>query len=145
MQGFPFHDKPMKIAFSKNKSDIIAKEDGTFVKREKRQIKPEPKAEKIEGAAQPPPPKRQMIQQNQSQNAPHNILFAQGLPEDCTDEMLSMLFQQYQGYKEVRLIQAKKVAFIEYTDAMQAGVALQNLNGFKLTPEYPMSVSFAKK
>ena len=49
MQGFPFHDKPMKIAFSKNKSDTIAKEDGTFVKREKRQIKPEPKAEKMEG------------------------------------------------------------------------------------------------
>jgi RNA recognition motif-containing protein len=172
MQGFPFHDKPMvrshlflaflfvcvdtllllqKIAYSKNKSDIVAKEDGTYVKREKRQIKPEPKtepkAEKKEeagaGFAQPPPPKRPAVQQQN--NAPHNILFAEGLPDDCTDKMLIMLFQQYGGYKEVRLIQHKKVAFIDYADALQAGVALQNLNGFKLTPEHPMSVSYAKK
>jgi U2 small nuclear ribonucleoprotein B'' len=138
-----------KIAYSKNKSDVVAKEDGTYVKREKKQIKPEPKMEtKVEkreeataGFAQPPP--KRPVQQNQ--NAPHNILFAEGLPDDCTDQMLTMLFQQYGGYKEVRLIQAKKVAFIEYTDALQAGVALQNLNGFKLTPEHPMAVSFAKK
>ena len=39
MQGFPFYDKPMKIAYSKTKSDVIAKMDGTFVERKKK--KPE--------------------------------------------------------------------------------------------------------
>ena len=30
MQGFPFYDKPMRIAYSKLDSDIIAKMKGTF-------------------------------------------------------------------------------------------------------------------
>merc|ERR1712212_638570 len=30
MQGFPFYDKPMKIAYSKTDSDLIAKQKGTF-------------------------------------------------------------------------------------------------------------------
>lgn len=36
MQGYPFYDKPMRIAFAKSKSDVVAKRDGTFVPREKR-------------------------------------------------------------------------------------------------------------
>ena len=30
MQGFPFYDKPMRIAYSKGDSDIIAKMKGTY-------------------------------------------------------------------------------------------------------------------
>ena len=30
MQGFPFYDKPMRIAYAKGKSDVVAKADGTF-------------------------------------------------------------------------------------------------------------------
>ena len=30
MQGFPFYDKPMRIAFSRQDSDIISKMKGTF-------------------------------------------------------------------------------------------------------------------
>ena len=30
MQGFPFYDKPMRIAFSKTDSDAIAKMKGTY-------------------------------------------------------------------------------------------------------------------
>jgi len=33
MEGFNFYDKPMRVAFAKKKSDIIAKRDGTFVPR----------------------------------------------------------------------------------------------------------------
>ena len=134
----------------------MAKEDGSFVKREKRKIEAVPAPQPVHGPVpqpgqhqpvaaivQPPPPKRQApVRQN---NDPHNILFATGLPEDCTDQMLTMLFSQYVGYKEVRLIAAKKVAFIEFEDSIKAGIALQHLNGFKLTPEHPMSVTYAKK
>jgi U2 small nuclear ribonucleoprotein B'' len=141
-----------KIQFSKNKSDVVAKEDGSFVKREKRKIEqpapPQPAAPQQPGqpiaVAQPPPPKRQ-AQPRAQQNQPHNILFCQGLPDNCTDQMLVVLFTQYTGYKEVRLIAAKNVAFVEFEDSIQAGIALQQLNGFKLTPEQPMSVSYARK
>ena len=36
LQGFPFFDKPMKIAFAKTKADVIAKRDGTYVPRNRR-------------------------------------------------------------------------------------------------------------
>eukprot|EP00735_Rhodelphis_limneticus_P007741 TRINITY_DN20357_c0_g1::TRINITY_DN20357_c0_g1_i1::g.8499::m.8499 TRINITY_DN20357_c0_g1::TRINITY_DN20357_c0_g1_i1::g.8499 ORF type:complete len:137 (+),score=17.53,sp/O22922/RU2B1_ARATH/63.92/7e-43,RRM_5/PF13893.1/3.5e-12,RRM_1/PF00076.17/9.5e-11,RRM_6/PF14259.1/1.9e-05 TRINITY_DN20357_c0_g1_i1:38-448(+) len=32
MQGFPFYDKPMRIQFSRSKSDTVAKMDGTYEK-----------------------------------------------------------------------------------------------------------------
>ena len=95
-------------------------------------------------ATQPPAPKRQAPARAQ-QNQPHNILFCQGLPDNSTDQMLVVLFTQYTGYKEVRLIAPKNVAFVEFEDSVQAGIALQQLNGFKLTPEQPMSVSYARK
>lgn len=42
MQGFPFYDKPMRIAYSKSDSDIIAKVKGTFKERPKKIRPPKP-------------------------------------------------------------------------------------------------------
>jgi len=36
MQGFPYYDRPMRIAFAKTKSDPISKRDGSFKPREKK-------------------------------------------------------------------------------------------------------------
>jgi U2 small nuclear ribonucleoprotein B'' len=36
------------------------------------------------------------------QAPPNKILFVQNLPEATTGQMLSMLFQQFPGFKEVR-------------------------------------------
>lgn len=35
LQGFPLYNKPMRIAYARSKSDVIAKKDGTFVERPK--------------------------------------------------------------------------------------------------------------
>lgn len=42
LQNFPLFNKPMRIAFAKTKSDVIAKEDGTFVPRPKNNLKQDP-------------------------------------------------------------------------------------------------------
>lgn len=42
MQGFPFYDKPMRIAYSKSDSDLIAKVKGTFKERPKKIRPPKP-------------------------------------------------------------------------------------------------------
>lgn len=42
MQGFPFYDKPMRIAYSKTDSDIVAKIKGTFKERPKKVKPPKP-------------------------------------------------------------------------------------------------------
>ncbi|CAK0906971.1 unnamed protein product, partial [Prorocentrum cordatum] len=53
LQGFPFLDKPMRIAYARTKSDVVALEDGTYKPRVKGEpAKPEPKK-----APQPAKPK----------------------------------------------------------------------------------------
>lgn len=42
MQGFPFYDKPMRIAYSKTDSDVIAKLKGTYKERPKKVKQPKP-------------------------------------------------------------------------------------------------------
>lgn len=60
--------------------------------------------------------------------------------------MLQLLFVQYPGFKEVRMIEAKPgIAFVEYEDEVQAGMAMQHLQGFKITAQNPMSITYAKK
>ncbi|OAY81346.1 U1 small nuclear ribonucleoprotein A [Ananas comosus] len=170
MQGFPFYDKPMRIQYAKTKSDIIAKADGTFVPRERRK-RHDDRAERkrreqhhdanqvglglnssypgVYGA----PPLSQLPYSGGAKSMlqeapalPNNILFVQNLPHETTPMMLQMLFIQYPGFKEVRMIEAKPgIAFVEYGDEMQATVAMQGLQGFKITQQNPMLITYAKK
>ncbi|KAK4775174.1 hypothetical protein SAY86_010109 [Trapa natans] len=167
MQDFPFYDKPMRIQYAKTKSDIIAKADGTFVPREKRKRHDERGKKKKDqqdanlavaslnpayagtyGAAQPlsqvPYPGGPKLPEAPA--PPNNILFVQNLPHETTPMMLQMLFLQYPGFKEVRMVETKPgIAFVEYADEMQSTVAMQALQGFKLTPQNPMLITYAKK
>ena len=77
---------------------------------------------------------------------PNNILFIQNLPDQTTSMMLQILFQQYPGFREVRMIEAKPgIAFVEFEDDSQSHIAMQALQGFKIIPENPMAISYAKK
>ena len=110
--GSVLFDKPAVISFAKEKADVIARREGTFVPREKRPREPKPAqqpatkkqtgedgcakvtaagatATGVKSVLPPPPP---------SQNVPNKILFLQELPETCNKEMLSVLFKQYQGF-----------------------------------------------
>ena len=46
-----------------------------------------------------------------SDAAPHKILFVQNLPGATTDAMLAMLFQQFPGYKETRMVSTSFIIF----------------------------------
>eukprot|EP00630_Chrysocystis_fragilis_P004736 CAMPEP_0197387884 /NCGR_PEP_ID=MMETSP1165-20131217/768_1 /TAXON_ID=284809 /ORGANISM="Chrysocystis fragilis, Strain CCMP3189" /LENGTH=227 /DNA_ID=CAMNT_0042913217 /DNA_START=11 /DNA_END=694 /DNA_ORIENTATION=+ len=149
MQGFPFYDKPMRINFAKTESDVITKAKGTFVPRAKRPRPDQPEQQQaqppkqLEAADAPPKPKKHATDTN---TTPSNVLFAQQLPDECTDAMLAMLFQQYTGFKEVRMVPGKKgIAFVEFADDVQASLALAALNNFKLTPDQTLNLSFAKR
>ena len=79
-------------------------------------------------------------------DSPNEILFVQGLPEATTAAMLSMLFQQFPGFKEVRMVEAKPgIAFVEFETDTQASVALSGLQGFKINPTHSMTLAFAAK
>ena len=80
------------------------------------------------------------------QALPNKILFVQNLPEASTEAMLSLLFQQFPGFKEVRMVEARPgIAFIEYESEVQSGVAMQGLQGFKVTPQNAMEITFARQ
>ncbi|CAK9175340.1 unnamed protein product [Ilex paraguariensis] len=169
MQGFPFYDKPMRIQYAKTKSDVVAKADGTFVPRERRkrheergrkrkeQLDPNQAAMGLNpayaGAYGATPPLSQITYIGGAKSAlpeapapPNSILFIQNLPHQTTPMMLQMLFCQYSGFKEVRMVEAKPgIAFIEYENEMQSTVAMQGLQGFKITAENPMLITYAKK
>jgi hypothetical protein len=68
------------------------------------------------------------------------------LPHDADSMALQALFEQFPGFKEVRMIEAKPgIAFVEYGDEMQATLAHQGLQNFKVSPTHAMMVSYAKK
>ena len=140
MQGFPFYDKPMRIAFARTDSDIIAKMKGTYQERPKRAPTESRKSKKKaarEAAA---------AQGRVGDAPPNQILFLTNLPEETTETMLSMLFNQFPGFKEVRLVPGRHdIAFVEFENELQSATARDALQGFKITPSASMKISFAKK
>lgn len=145
--GLSFFGKDLKLQYARETSDRIAKRDGTYVPKAKRQKNKAAAAAAqensgAESAAAAPtpdavaPPAAPVAQ-------PSHILFAQDLPPECNEMMLSMLFRQYAGFKEVR-IPRQGLAFCEFETEPHATLALERLNGFKLTQKDSLKLSYGK-
>ncbi|XP_075519706.1 LOW QUALITY PROTEIN: U2 small nuclear ribonucleoprotein B'' 2-like [Primulina tabacum] len=167
MQNFPFYDKPIvsikhtpRIQYAKTKSDCIAKAEGTYDKKKKQEEKAERKRRVEEvhetananglrsdsngGAAAASREGKPVTQEAAME--PNHILFIQNLPYETNIMMLELLFKQYPGFREVRMVEAKPgIAFVEFDDDSQSSVAMQDLQGFKITAQNPMAITFAKK
>lgn len=68
-------------------------------------------------------------------------LFVENLPDKASKASLEILFSQYRGYADTRLVEGRGVAFVDFTAQPLAEVALQGLQGFKLTPRNPLRIS----
>lgn len=152
MQGFPFYDKPMMISYAKSDSDVIAKQKGTFVARPKlpRTDQVKKKKDKTKSDSNGNRDNRTNQQENPlsvfAEQPPNNILFLTNLPEETNEAMLTLLFNQFPGYKEVRLIPGRHdIAFVEFENDIQSGAAKDALQGFNLSPTHKMKITFAKK
>ncbi|XP_062384561.1 U2 small nuclear ribonucleoprotein B'' [Sardina pilchardus] len=150
LQGFPFYNKPMRIQYAKTDSEVISKMRGTYGDKDKKKEKKKKALEQALNAnrkplggssSQPPPPATQV-----PDNPPNYILFLTNLPEETNEMMLSMLFNQFPGFKEVRLVPGKHdIAFVEFENEGQAGVAKDALQGFRITATCAMKITYAKK
>jgi len=146
MQGFPFYDKPMRIAYSRADSDMIAKMKGTFTERPKKALADKKKGKKGKAGAPVPAPSAALSSQGVDNAPPNQILFLTNLPTETNEMMLSMLFNQFPGFKEVRLVPGRHdIAFVEFENELQSAAARDALQGFKITPTTAMKISFAKK
>jgi len=96
-------------------------------------------------ASTPAPTNKQTQVSGGTSSQPNRTLFVENLPQEATDTMLSMLFRQYPGFQEVRLIPGRNVAFVDYQNEYQAGMAMQGLQGFAMTPEVKLNLTYARK
>jgi hypothetical protein len=65
---------------------------------------------------------------------------------DTDEKRLQVIFGQFPGLKEVRLIQNRHdVAFVEYVEIHQATQAMNSLQGYLIDPDHPMKIVYAKK
>lgn len=62
-----------------------------------------------------------------------------------SDNLHAFLFR-FMGYKEVRMVPGRHdIAFVEFELEGQAADARSALQGFKVSPDHAMKVTFAKK
>jgi len=159
LQGFKLMGRELRIAFAKTKSDILALEDGTYKPRIKLKRDEEKKPTNVvrqkttQNLSMPrsssstqrfaPPPGSGPSGGSGEQAS--NVLFVENLPSEVKNEKgLEMLFRQYPGFQEARLlVKGKNVAFIEYADELQAGIAKHGLQGYMVTPDMALKISFA--
>ena len=137
MQGFPFMDKPMRIAYAKKDSNVIAKLKGTYVERTKEEKKRFRKEQQKLRA--------ELVEQG-ANNPPNHILFVSNLPPATQQGWLHMLFSKFAGLKEVRLVPNRPgIGFVEFTSEAEASEARKATNDFRISPTVSMKVIFAKK
>ncbi|KAI0368089.1 RNA-binding domain-containing protein [Pilatotrama ljubarskyi] len=82
---------------------------------------------------------------------PSARLMCLNLPQEVTDDVLAVLFQQYQGFHSVQVVpsptpnaagQRVKMAYVMYDSPDLATVAKEALDGFTLKRGWVMSVSY---
>lgn len=158
LNDFTFYGKPMRVQYAKRETEAIARLKNISIEKPKRkaddveQDKPKKKT-KLTMGLPPTIPNGQVEKPIEvpaayeiGEDHTHNILFLSNLPQETTDVMLSMLFSQHPGFREIRLIPGRAdIAFVEFENSLQAGQAKDSLNGFKMTPNHAMQVTYANK
>lgn len=148
--GFTLFGKDLVVEYAKEKSDRIAKREGTYVPKAKRQKKnPTEKKEQEEEDDDDEEEEKEETETPAAAPAvpsapPSKYLLAQNIPSEVNEMILAMLFRQYSGYKEVRMPRPG-LAFIEFEDEPHATLALEALNGFKLTENDTLDLIYGKQ
>ncbi|CAF4274965.1 unnamed protein product [Rotaria sp. Silwood2] len=73
----------------------------------------------------------------------NSTLFITNLPNETTREALEMLFRQFPGYHDVRLVPGREgIAFIDFDNEAGAASAKDALNGFMISATNAISIAF---
>ncbi|EPQ58985.1 RNA-binding domain-containing protein [Gloeophyllum trabeum ATCC 11539] len=176
-EGMVFYDKPMRIHYAKSKSyATLRREDPNFIppvaaavhnatlasdkrareddmnvdeRASKKEKADDEDGEEMEieddeegGSKQAVPP---------AVSLPSARLLCTNLPQEVTDDVLSVLFQQYQGFQSTHVVPAPqpnaagqkvKMAQVLFDSPELATVAKEALDGFTLKKGWIMSVAY---
>ena len=137
MQGFPFLEKQLKLQYSKTDSEVIVARKGPGKKTEKKKQSAKKKAA---AAASGGP---LIVQEGEVAD---KVLFITNLPEEANDVMITMLFQQFNGFVTTRILPGRRgMAFVDFDNENNASLAKDSLQGFKISPTNAMKIAFASK
>lgn len=173
-QGYTFFNKDMVIEYAHTKSDMIAKRDGDYVPKAQRLIQKrkmitnttDNPSDSIKVEMEETEPTAVMAEASQVSDdasileslssTPTCTLVAYQLPAECNETMLHILFQQYAGYQPpVRMMLGPVSAssadpqppygIVEFDTEPNASLAYQALNGFQLSTQEKLQLTYMKK
>lgn len=77
---------------------------------------------------------------------PNKTLFLQNIPKDVTADDLTAIFEQYEGFKEVRFVAIRAVGFAEFENEQFAITAKENTANMPVGAEQkPMKVTYQRQ
>ena len=78
---------------------------------------------------------------------PNRILFVQNLPDDYDKDVLTSIFNRFDGFREVRMVPGRSgIAFVEYEAEVGAIAAKENTAGMSLKDgEKTMKVTYQRQ
>lgn len=78
---------------------------------------------------------------------PNKVLFLRDLPDDATQESLSVVFGRFEGFQEVRLVPGRKgIGFVEYEAEAGAISAKEATSGMPMGEQgKPIRVTFQRQ
>jgi len=157
MNNFMLYHKPLRVAYAKSKSDVIAKRDGSYKPRPAKRKRGDVKDGKVKFKFQKgdtkagvqvdkkPHVKTETSKAKASTALlPNRILLIQNLPKEATENMVALLFQASPGFQKVSLIPGYAgFAYVEYRDQRRATDAMNSLQGFVMTAENKLLITYA--
>lgn len=77
---------------------------------------------------------------------PNKTLFLQNIPRDVDEEALTSIFERFEGFKEVRYVQVRGVAFAEFENEQFAITAKEATANMPIGTEgRPMKVTYQRQ
>ncbi|KAJ6515945.1 hypothetical protein C8R45DRAFT_958173 [Mycena sanguinolenta] len=174
LEGMIFYDKPLRITYAKSKSYATSRrEDSSFVpptsanasalilqkgradkkrQREEEAVDGERKAKRDKGDDDDE--EMEIDDEEETQHASGEVpvpgptarLLCTNLPQEVSDGVLSVLFQQYHGFKKANVtptdVPGVKKAQVMFDSPQLASVAKEGLHGFTLKKDWIMSVQY---
>lgn len=150
-QSFPFMGRPLSLTYAVGTSSAVLQTEAAKGRRGRKARKN--KAKEAERAAAASREAGGTVAGAAAAAAapganvgePSRTLLLTGLPAATTASMLDMLFSQFPGFQGVRTVEARPgVAFVDFEDEHRAGVAVDGLQGFKITPEFSLAIVYAR-
>lgn len=128
LQDFHFFGKPLKIELARETSIAKKISDGSF----------DYKSHKIQSGDQKQKIKKKILLDEEQTNVLHVSNISQ-----ISKQLLEFVFKQYEGFVTSKELDSDS-ALIFYQNPYEANYALKGLNGFELTPEAILKVTFAQ-